>query len=69
MNRVIKLATWQSGNALTDYFLEDVGITQNQFNVSQQLLSLGIVLLEVRIDTLFFLTESIAYTCHRFPAT
>ncbi|KAK0751655.1 alternative sulfate transporter [Schizothecium vesticola] len=35
------------GNALTDFFLQDVGITQNQFNVGQQLLSLGIVLLEI----------------------
>lgn len=34
---------------MTDYFLRDVGITQNQFNVGQQLLSAGIVLLEVRI--------------------
>lgn len=36
-----------SGNALTDNFFKDVGITQNQFNVGQQLLSLGIILLEV----------------------
>jgi hypothetical protein len=36
-----------SGNALTDDFFVDVGITQTQFNVGQQLLSLGIVLLEV----------------------
>ncbi|KAJ0320057.1 hypothetical protein COL5a_009967 [Colletotrichum fioriniae] len=35
------------GNALTDYFLRDVGITQNQFNVGQQLLSAGIVILEI----------------------
>ncbi|KJR89056.1 transporter [Sporothrix schenckii 1099-18] len=35
------------GNALTDNFLKDVGITQYQFNVGQQLLSLGIVLLEI----------------------
>ncbi|KAL1873987.1 hypothetical protein VTK73DRAFT_638 [Phialemonium thermophilum] len=35
------------GNALTDFFFRDVGITQNQFNVGQQLLSLGIVLLEI----------------------
>ena len=34
-------------NALTDDFLEDVGITQNQFNVGQQMLSLGIVLFEI----------------------
>jgi hypothetical protein len=32
---------------LTDFFLRDVGITQFQFNVGQQLLSAGIVLLEV----------------------
>lgn len=36
------------GNALTDNFLKDVGITQNWFNVGQQLLNAGIVLLEVR---------------------
>ncbi|KAM0540964.1 hypothetical protein ACHAPJ_013426 [Fusarium lateritium] len=35
------------GNALTDNFFKDVGITQNQFNVGQQLLSLGIILLEI----------------------
>ncbi|KAM0216343.1 hypothetical protein ACHAQI_002762 [Fusarium lateritium] len=35
------------GNALTDFFLSDVGITQSQFNVGQQLLSAGIVLLEI----------------------
>jgi hypothetical protein len=33
-------------NALTDDFMEDVGITQNQLNVGQQLMSLGIVLFE-----------------------
>lgn len=33
---------------MTDFFLQDVGITQFQFNVGQQLLSAGIVLLEVR---------------------
>ncbi|KEZ40897.1 hypothetical protein SAPIO_CDS7896 [Scedosporium apiospermum] len=35
------------GNALTDFFLNDVGITQNQFNFGQQLLALGIILLEI----------------------
>jgi hypothetical protein len=38
----------RSGNALTDFFLRDVEITQFQFNLGQQLMSLGIVLLEVR---------------------
>lgn len=34
-------------NALTDRFMEDVGIDQDQFNVGQQMLSLGIVLFEI----------------------
>ncbi|EXJ61617.1 hypothetical protein A1O7_02045 [Cladophialophora yegresii CBS 114405] len=34
-------------NAITDNLMEDVGITQNQFNVGQQMLSLGIVLFEI----------------------
>jgi MFS family permease len=34
-------------NAITDNFMEDVGITQDQFNVGQQMLSLGIVLFEI----------------------
>ncbi|KAI1010636.1 hypothetical protein LB503_005133 [Fusarium chuoi] len=37
----------RNGNALTDFFMADVGITQSQFNVGQQLLSAGIVLLEI----------------------
>ncbi|KAF5700615.1 alternative sulfate transporter [Fusarium globosum] len=37
----------RNGNALTDNFLHDVGISQNWFNVGQQLLNAGIVLLEV----------------------
>ncbi|KAL9096526.1 MAG: hypothetical protein Q9165_001523 [Trypethelium subeluteriae] len=35
------------GNALTDFFFKDVGITQDQFNIGQQLLSVGIVVLEI----------------------
>ncbi|EEY21216.1 conserved hypothetical protein [Verticillium alfalfae VaMs.102] len=35
------------GNALTDFFLRDIGITQNQYNIGQQLLSLGIIILEI----------------------
>lgn len=34
-------------NAITDNFMEDIGIDQNQFNVGQQMLSLGIVLFEI----------------------
>lgn len=39
--------SFSSGNALTDFFMKDVGITQFQFNIGQQLLSAGIVILEV----------------------
>ncbi|CAM1508045.1 Fc.00g048930.m01.CDS01 [Cosmosporella sp. VM-42] len=42
------------GNALTDFFLQDVGITQNQFNVGQQLLSAGIVLLEIPSNLILY---------------
>ncbi|KAH7008519.1 major facilitator superfamily domain-containing protein [Ilyonectria destructans] len=42
------------GNALTDYFFRDVGITQAQFNVGQQLLSLGIVLLEIPSNIILY---------------
>ncbi|EEU44840.1 uncharacterized protein NECHADRAFT_96352 [Fusarium vanettenii 77-13-4] len=44
----------RNGNALTDFFFEDVGITQNQFNVGQQLLSLGIVLLEIPSNVILY---------------
>jgi hypothetical protein len=37
-----------SGNALTDFFFQEVNITQSQFNTGQLLLSAGIVLFEVR---------------------
>ncbi|KAK8194883.1 alternative sulfate transporter [Phyllosticta capitalensis] len=42
------------GNALTDYFLEDVGITQFQYNVGQQLLSVGIVALEIPSNIILY---------------
>ncbi|KAK3300565.1 major facilitator superfamily domain-containing protein [Chaetomium fimeti] len=42
------------GNALTDYFLQDVGITQFQFNIGQQLLSAGIVLLEIPSNLILY---------------
>ncbi|KAJ4115392.1 hypothetical protein NW768_011244 [Fusarium equiseti] len=44
---VLSLDRGNIGNALTDFFLADVGITQFQFNVGNQLMSLGIVLLEL----------------------
>ncbi|KAM0433397.1 hypothetical protein ACHAPT_004275 [Fusarium lateritium] len=42
------------GNALTDNFLADVGITQNWFNVGQQLLNAGIVLLELPSNLILY---------------
>ncbi|RSL56932.1 hypothetical protein CEP51_014318, partial [Fusarium floridanum] len=42
------------GNALTDNFLLDVGITQNWFNVGQQLLNAGIVLLEIPSNVVLY---------------
>ncbi|KAK0389066.1 hypothetical protein NLU13_2642 [Sarocladium strictum] len=44
---VLQLDRGNIGNALTDGFFKDVGISQNQFNTGQQLLSLGIILLEI----------------------
>ena len=41
-------------NAITDTFMEDVGITQFQFNIGQQLLSLGIVLFEIPSNMLLY---------------
>ncbi|KAK4610618.1 hypothetical protein CLAFUW4_14018 [Fulvia fulva] len=41
-------------NAITDNFQEDVGITQNQFNVGQQMLSLGIVLTEIPSNMILY---------------
>jgi Major Facilitator Superfamily. len=43
-----------SGNAMTDFFLQEVGITQYQFNIGQQLLSAGIVLLEVPSNIILY---------------
>ncbi|KAJ4386894.1 hypothetical protein N0V93_009793 [Gnomoniopsis smithogilvyi] len=41
-------------NAITDSFMEDVGITQDQFNVGQQMLSLGIVLFEIPSNMILY---------------
>ncbi|CAK7229800.1 hypothetical protein SCUCBS95973_007350 [Sporothrix curviconia] len=43
----LQLDRSNAGNALTDHFLANVGITQNQFNIGTQLLNAGIVLLEI----------------------
>ncbi|KAK4041457.1 hypothetical protein C8A01DRAFT_14796 [Parachaetomium inaequale] len=42
------------GNAMTDFFLQDIGITQFQFNIGQQLLSAGIVLLEIPSNIILY---------------
>uniref|UniRef100_A0A8H7KAL2 Major facilitator superfamily (MFS) profile domain-containing protein n=1 Tax=Bionectria ochroleuca TaxID=29856 RepID=A0A8H7KAL2_BIOOC len=41
-------------NAITDTMMEDVGINQFQFNVGQQLLSLGIVLFEIPSNMILY---------------
>lgn len=41
-------------NAITDDFMEDVGISQAQFNVGQQMLSLGIVLFEIPSNMILY---------------
>ncbi|CAM1501311.1 Fc.00g104730.m01.CDS01 [Cosmosporella sp. VM-42] len=41
-------------NAITDSFMEDVGISQDQFNVGQQMLSLGIVLFEIPSNMILY---------------
>jgi hypothetical protein len=43
----LQLERGNISNALTDNFLVDVGITQDQFNTGQALLYLGIILLEI----------------------
>ncbi|KAH7310576.1 major facilitator superfamily domain-containing protein [Stachybotrys elegans] len=42
------------GNALTDGFFREVGITQNQFNTGQQILSLGIIILEIPSNLILY---------------
>ncbi|KAK8148908.1 hypothetical protein G3M48_008798 [Beauveria asiatica] len=51
---VLQLDRGNIGNALTDFFLKEVGITQFQFNVGNQLLSLGIVLLELPSNLILY---------------
>ncbi|KAM3497684.1 hypothetical protein MY10362_008977 [Beauveria mimosiformis] len=54
---VLQLDRGNIGNALTDFFLKEVGITQFQFNVGNQLLSLGIVLLELPSNLILYRVE------------
>jgi predicted MFS family arabinose efflux permease len=41
-------------NAITDNMMEDVGIDQDQFNIGQQMLSLGIVLTEIPSNMILY---------------
>ncbi|KAG8405380.1 hypothetical protein J3458_022038 [Metarhizium acridum] len=43
----LQLDRGNTANAITDNFMADVGIDQDQFNVGQQILSLGVVLTEI----------------------
>ncbi|RDI81598.1 hypothetical protein Vi05172_g8499 [Venturia inaequalis] len=49
-----KLDRGNIANALTDNFLKEVHITQDQFNVGQQMLSLGIVLFEIPSNMILY---------------
>jgi MFS family permease len=50
----IELDRGNIANAITDDFMEDLGISQNQFNVGQQMLSLGIVLFEIPSNMILY---------------
>lgn len=54
MNKKKELDRGNIANAITDSFLEDVGIDQDQFNIGQQMLSLGIVLLEIPSNMILY---------------
>ncbi|KAI4747548.1 hypothetical protein E4T50_02147 [Aureobasidium sp. EXF-12298] len=49
-----KKAKWKSSSTDTDNFMKDIGITQDQFNVCQQVLSLGIVLFEIPSNMILY---------------
>ncbi|EWC48499.1 hypothetical protein DRE_07733 [Drechslerella stenobrocha 248] len=50
----LQLDRGNMANAVTDNFFKDVGITQDQFNVGQQMLSLGIVLFEIPSNMILY---------------
>jgi len=51
---ITELDRGNMANAITDSFMEDVGIDQDQFNVGQQMLSLGIVLFEIPSNMILY---------------
>ncbi|KAL4938276.1 hypothetical protein BDV06DRAFT_226164 [Aspergillus oleicola] len=50
----LQLDRGNMANAITDNFMEDVGINQDEFNVGQQMLSLGIVLTEIPSNMILY---------------
>ncbi|KAL3478257.1 major facilitator superfamily domain-containing protein [Aspergillus californicus] len=50
----LQLDRGNMANAITDDFMEDIGINQDQFNVGQQMLSLGIVLTEIPSNMILY---------------
>ncbi|KAL2827792.1 major facilitator superfamily domain-containing protein [Aspergillus cavernicola] len=50
----LQLDRGNMANAITDNFMEDIGIDQDQFNVGQQMLSLGIVLTEIPANMILY---------------
>ncbi|KAL6249333.1 hypothetical protein RBB50_003186 [Rhinocladiella similis] len=50
----LQLDRGNMANAITDNLMEDIGITQDQFNVGQQMLSLGIVLFEIPSNMILY---------------
>lgn len=50
----LQLDRGNMANAITDNFMINIGITQNQFNIGQQMLSLGIVLTEIHSNMILY---------------
>ncbi|KAK5103979.1 hypothetical protein LTS08_003403 [Lithohypha guttulata] len=50
----LQLDRGNMANAITDNFMEDINIDQNQFNIGQQMLSLGIVLFEIPSNMILY---------------
>ncbi|KAJ6784329.1 hypothetical protein PWT90_07249 [Aphanocladium album] len=50
----LQLDRGNMANAITDNFMGDVGINQDQFNIGQQMLSLGIVLTEIPANMILY---------------
>ncbi|KAF4550548.1 MFS-type transporter-like protein 42 [Elsinoe fawcettii] len=50
----LQLDRGNMANAITDNFMRDIGIDQDQFNIGQQMLSLGIVLTEIPSNMILY---------------